>query len=324
MWNKRCLTELAFILMFSIVLAACGADDNNTNASESPENNESQNENTETDENKDVELGKKELTIPYVAWARETVVSYLMGEVLKDIGYNVEVKQVETGPMWASVADGTADFTASAWLPKSQKQYWDQYKNQVEEVNQTLDKAPLALTVPSYMEDIDSVEDLKDNTELGKKLNWKITGIDSGAGIMSLTKKAIDQYGLEQWDLRHSSEAAMITELKSAIENKKPIVVTLWKPHWTFGVMDLKMLNDPKGSYGGNGGHISIVANKNLEDDAPAAYKFINQYTESYEMIEKLMPKVFAEDKDPKKVARQFINDNPELIDEWTKGIQTE
>ncbi len=321
MLKKRYLSCLALTLMLSVMLlAACSEGESSTEASGSSENNEGESVHKE---NSGPELGKKDLTIPYVAWARETVVSYLMGEVLEDIGYNVDVKQVETGPMWASVADGSADFTASAWLPESQKQYWDQYKDQVVEVNQTLDKAPLALTVPTYMEDINSVEDLKGNTELGEQVNWKITGIDSGAGIMGLTDQAIKEYGLDRWELQHSSEAAMITELQSAIESEEPIVVTLWKPHWTFGVMDLKMLEDPKGTYGGDGGHISIVAHKDLKDNAPAAYKFINQYTESYEMIEKLMPQVFAEDKDPEKVARQFIKDNPDLIDKWTKGILT-
>src|SRR5690625_5345217 len=88
--------------------------------------------------------------------------------------------------------------------------------------------------------------------------------------------------------------------------------------------MDLKMLEDPKGVYGGDGGHISIVANDELEEKSPAAYQFINQYTGSYDMIEEIMPKVFAEDEDPKDVAREFIENNPELIDEWTEGRSEE
>ncbi|RYG72976.1 glycine betaine ABC transporter substrate-binding protein [Lentibacillus lipolyticus] len=314
------------ILLLSLFLAACGDnEESNAENQSSDENNGEQQENdAEEEENNGPELGKKDLTIPYVAWARETVVSYLLGEVLEDIGYNVDVKQVETGPMWTSVANGSADFTASAWLPESQKAYWDKYKDQVKEVNQTLDEAPLALTVPTYMEDIHSVEDLKGNTELGEQLDWTITGIDAGAGIMSLTDQALKDYKLDNWSVLASSEAAMITELKSAIEKEEPIVVTLWKPHWTFGVMDLKMLEDPEGTYGGDGGHISIVANNDMENYAPAAFKLITQYTETYDMIEKLMPKVFADDEDPEKVAREFIENNPDLIDEWTKGIPTE
>src|SRR5699024_3830006 len=180
----------------------------------------------------------QDLTIPYVAWARETVVSHLLGEVLEDIGYNVDVKQVETGPMWASVADGSADFTASAWLPDSQKEYWDEYKDDVIEVNQTLDEAPLALTVPTYMEDVNSIEDLEDNEALGDELDWQITRIDPGAGIMALSEDALEEYKLEQWDLQNSSEATILTEIEDAVDNEEPTVVKLWNSHRAYGLMD--------------------------------------------------------------------------------------
>ncbi|MUV36442.1 Glycine betaine-binding protein OpuAC [Lentibacillus sp. JNUCC-1] len=322
MMKKQHFIGFIMILVLSMLLVACGGNNDNTDNQSSAENNGDQEATNENNEGP--ELGKKELTIPYVAWARETVVSYLLGEVLEDIGYDVDVKQVETGPMWASVADGSADFTASAWLPESQKAYWDKYKDEVEEVNQTLDEAPLALTVPTYMEDVNSVEDLKGNEELGEQVDWTITGIDAGAGIMSLTEQALEDYELDNWELLTSSEAAMITELQTAMDKKEPIVVTLWKPHWTFGVMDLKMLEDPKGTYGGDGGHISIVANDEMKEYAPAAYQLITQYTETYDMIEELMPKVFADDEDPEKVAREFIDNNPELVEEWTRGITAE
>src|SRR5690625_2932324 len=101
------------LIVFVLLLGACSGNNENSNTEEA----------ANSSEESGVELGEKDLTIPYVAWARETVVSHLLGEVLVDIGYNVDVKQVETGPMWASVADGSADFTASAWLPDSQKEY---------------------------------------------------------------------------------------------------------------------------------------------------------------------------------------------------------
>ncbi|KRG14402.1 glycine betaine ABC transporter substrate-binding protein [Lederbergia galactosidilytica] len=301
-------------LSLSMLLAACGNDSND----ESTNDNGSSGEKTSGG----VELGQKDLTLPYVAWARETPVSYLLAAVLEDVGYNVDVKQVEAGPMWSSVADGSADFMASAWLPATHASYWEQYEDDLVKVNQVLDKAPLALAVPSYMEDVNSIEDLKDNEELGKSVDWKITGIDAGAGIMQNTETAMEEYGLDNWNLVTSSEAAMIAELRSAYDKEEPIVVPLWKPHWVFGVMDMKMLEDPKEVYGGDGDQIYIVARKGLEEDAPAAYKVLEQYTEDYEMVEELMPPVFDEDKDPADVAQQFMEDHPDLVEQWTEGVK--
>ena len=50
------------------------------------------------------------------------------------------------------------------------------------------------------------------------------------------------------WQLVEGSSAAMVAELKKAYNNKEPIIVTGWSPHWMFSSFDLKYLDDPKGS----------------------------------------------------------------------------
>src|SRR5699024_6870490 len=127
----------------------------------------------------------------------------------------------------------------------------------------------------------------------GDSVDWEIIGIDAGAGIMSNTAKALEEYELDEWTLVESSESAMLTEFKKAYDNEEPIIVPLWKPHWAFGVYDIKMLEDPKEVYGGAGDQIWTVARAGLEEDAPAAYKVLEQYDEDYEMLNELMPKVW-------------------------------
>ncbi|MEN1970019.1 glycine betaine ABC transporter substrate-binding protein [Lentibacillus sp. N15] len=314
---KFSMTVFALLLMLSMLLAACGGNDekeegtgdSNTNDAEASES---------------LELGQETLTIPYVAWARETISTHMLAALLEEVGYNVKLSQVEAGPMFTSVADGSADFHTSAWLPATHASYWEKYEDDLVKVNQVLDKAPLALTVPSYMEDVNSIEDLKDNKELGDSVDWKVIGIDPGAGIMENTEKAFDEYGLDNWELTTSSEAAMLAELQAAMENEEPIIVPLWKPHWAFGAMDLKMLDDPKEVYGGDGDQIYTVARKGLEEDAPRAYKVLEQYEENYDMIEEMMPPVYVDDKDPADVVREYMEDNPDQVDEWLDGIPTE
>lgn len=308
------LISLAALFTLALVLAACGGDEEESAPTED--------EQDPTEETTDVELGETSLTLPYVAWARETISTHMLAALLEDIGYDVEVTQVEAGPMFASVADGSADFHTSAWLPATHASYWEDYEDDLVQVKQLIDEAPLALTVPSYMEDVNSLEDLKDNTELGESLDWKITGIDPGAGIMQNTAAALEAYELDNWEVIEASEAAMLTELRSAIENEEPIIVPLWKPHWIFGVEDLKMLEDPQEVYGGAGDQIYTVARNGLEEDSPAAYQLLEQYDEDYEMLEELMPLVFAEERDVEEVVREFIDENPELVEQWTEGLK--
>lgn len=63
------------------------------------------------------------------------------------------------------------------------------------------------------------------------------------------------------FELVEGSTPAMLTELKTAIDNKEPIVVTLWRPHWAYSAFDIKDLADPKGAMG-EGEEIWGVANK--------------------------------------------------------------
>lgn len=310
------VTGTVMILLLSLGLTACGSNSNDGGSAST------NNDNGNDQGDDDVELGDKDITIPYVAWAGVEARTHLLAQVLRDVGYNVELKEVEAGPMYSSVADGSADFVTCLWLPATHGEYWDKYEDDLTKVNEVLDQAPLSLTVPEYM-DIDSIEDLKDNEELGEATDWKLIGIDPGAGIMNSTEKAMDEYGLDNWDLQSSSEAAMLSMLGKAYDNEDPIIITGWKPHWMFAEWDLKMLDDSEEIYGGEGDQIYIAARNDFEDDSPAAYQILDQYTEDYDQLNDLMGKIHGGD-DPEDVAKQFIKDNPDKIDEWEKGVASE
>jgi glycine betaine/proline transport system substrate-binding protein len=106
------------------------------------------------------EDGKK-LTLAYVAWDSEIASTNVVRQVLQErLGMKAEMLQVEAGPMWAGVADGSADAMVAAWLPTTHQDYLDKYKDKVEDLGVNLKGTKLGLVVPSYME-IGSIEDLK-------------------------------------------------------------------------------------------------------------------------------------------------------------------
>ncbi|MFM9328267.1 glycine betaine ABC transporter substrate-binding protein [Paenibacillus mesotrionivorans] len=106
------------------------------------------------------EDGKK-LTLAYVAWDSEIASTNVVRQVLQErLGIKAEMLQVEAGPMWAGVSDGSADAMVAAWLPTTHQDYLDKYKDKVEDLGVNLKGTKLGLVVPSYME-IGSIEDLK-------------------------------------------------------------------------------------------------------------------------------------------------------------------
>jgi len=152
---------------------------------------------------------------------------------------------------------------------------------------------------------------------LGQQLDYKITGIDAGAGVVQAAEQSVEDYGLD-YTVQTSSGAAMTQALSDAIENNEPIIVTGWSPHWKFARYDLKYLEDPKGSFGG-AEHINTIARLGLKEDMPNAHKILDQFYWTPEDMENVMLQV-NQGENVEEVARQWINDNQDKVSEWTKG----
>ena len=159
------------------------------------------------------------------------------------------------------------------------------------------------------------------NKPLGPQINYTITGIDAGAGIMSSTDKALKAYGLEEknWQLQPSSTAAMTSTLQKAIADKRPIVVTGWTPHWMFTKFPLKFLKDPKNVYG-KAEQIHTIVRKGLKQDAPQAYQVLDQFHWTPKEISSVMLAV-NNGQDPAAAAKAYVKKHPEQIAQWTKGV---
>ncbi|MDX8367721.1 glycine betaine ABC transporter substrate-binding protein [Cytobacillus sp. IB215665] len=101
-----------------------------------------------------------EIEIAYVAWASEIASTNVVSKVLSDAGYDVTLRQVEAGPMWTGVADGSVDAHVAGWLPSTHEDYYNKYEGDFEDLGANLEGTKIGLVVPAYM-DIDSIEDLK-------------------------------------------------------------------------------------------------------------------------------------------------------------------
>lgn len=158
--------------------------------------------------------------------------------------------------------------------------------------------------------------------KLGPQINYTITGVDAGAGVMASTQTALDKYGLKDknWQLQPSSTAAMTSTLDKAIKDKRPIVITGWQPHWMFTKYKIKFLKDPKNVYG-KAEHIDTVVRKGLKKDKPEAYTILDRFHWNREEMSSVMLKV-NNGEDPNKAAKNWIKKNPDMVKQWTKGVK--
>lgn len=159
-----------------------------------------------------------------------------------------------------------------------------------------------------------------DTNSVGESLDYKITGIDPGAGLMAATEDAIVEYELEDWSVVAGSSAAMTAALKKAYDNEEPIIVTGWTPHWKFAKYDLKYLEDPKEVFGGEE-EIRTIGRTGLAEDLPEAHQILSQFNWTQEDMGAVM--IAIQDGEKEDVAaQQWIDENEEKVSEWTNGVE--
>ncbi|QCX75382.1 Glycine betaine transport system permease protein OpuAB [Streptomyces sp. YIM 121038] len=258
----------------------------------------------------------KQLNVGYIPWDEGVASTFLWKEILEQRGFKVNAKQLDAGPLYTSLAQGGIDFQTDSWLPTTHASYWEKYGDKLDDLGRWYGPTSLELTVPSYMKDVDSLEDLKSKKGTFK---GKVIGIESSAGMMKLLKdEVLKAYGLEKdFDVVDGSTPAMLAELKRAYAKKQPIVVTLWSPHWAYSEFDLKKLKDPKGAWG-KGDGVHTLSRKGFGGDHPEVAEWLKDFKMSEKQLTGLEAEINKAGKgNQQQAVRAWLEKNPGLVDKW-------
>ncbi|KGX90023.1 glycine betaine ABC transporter substrate-binding protein [Pontibacillus marinus] len=254
------------------------------------------------------------LTIGQINWAENIAVTNMWKVILEDKGYDVELNNLNMGTTMEALENGELDASLEVWLPVQDANYLKEYKDTVNFSEATwYDKAKVGLVVPSYVEEVNSVEDLNEHKEL---FEGEIIGFDPGAGTMEVTQQLIKDYNLD-YELLSSSEPAMLAEIGKAVEKKEPIVAPLWSPHWVFSKYDLKFLKDPKNTFGGVE-KIHHATRQKFAEDFPKVSQWFKNWKMNDQQIGELISYV-EDSEEPIDGAKKWVEENQELINEWVK-----
>ncbi|WP_077624221.1 glycine betaine ABC transporter substrate-binding protein [Sediminibacillus massiliensis] len=294
-WKKR-LSVILTVVMVG-VLAACGNSNGET-----------------TSDQKNSDQSGTEITIGQINWAENVAVTNMWKVILENNDYNVKLSNLNMGSTMKALESGELDASLEIWLPVQDANYLDKYQDTVNFSDATwYDNAKVGLVVPSYVEEVDSVEDLNEHKEM---FDSEIVGFNPGAGTMEVTEQLIKDYDLE-FELLPSSESAMLTEIGNAISNEEPIVAPLWSPHWVFSKYDLKFLEDPQKTYGGTE-KIHHATRQGFEEDYPEVSEWFKNWKMDDQQIGELIEYVEGSE-DPLDGAEKWVEENQALIDEWVK-----
>ncbi len=270
----------------------------------------------ESEENASGDLGT--ITLGYLpSWTDGLSTAHLLDDQLTEMGYTVEHQTLsDAAALYTGMANGDVDIYPSAWPEVTHIEYWEEYSEGLEDLGSYYEGAALNISVPEYMEDINSVADLEGQ---GDRFDNTIYGIEPGAGLTRATQDdVLPGYGLDdEYNLVTSSTPAMLSELQSAVDNEEDILVTLWTPFWANNTFPVKALEDPEGHFG-EAEALHFLARAGFAEEHPELAEWIGEIEmtdEEYNDLEDLVVNEY-DDGEESEAIQAWLEQYPDLMPE--------
>lgn len=261
--------------------------------------------------------GKDEILIGSVkGWDDAVAYSMLWEAVLEEQGYDVEINYLDIAINFTGLSDGQIDLYLGAVLPNTHGEYYNEYKDQIENYG-AWNKEAINTIAVNENAPIDSLTELADNAE---EFDNRIIGIEPGAGLTQVVEdEVIPTYDLGEMNFMTSSTAAMLTELRSKIDAGENVAVTLWQPHWVYNALPLKNLEDPEDAFGG-AEEITALGRDGFAEDHPEVADWLEEFEMDMETFSSLIEVVSAAEDDAQReeAVQTWMEDNRGFVDGLT------
>ena len=253
--------------------------------------------------------------IGWTTWDDAEVVSKMAALVIrKALKQPVNLTLSDINIQYRSVANGELDAMMMAWLPETHKDYMAKYGDDLVEFSTLYSGAKLGMAVNEHCdaEVLNTIDDLK-KPEAVAALDGRIYGIDPNSGIMSMTRNMLSKLGSDLV-LEEGTSFSMAREVEKANQSGQCVAFPMWNPHWMFGAMNIRYLEDPDRLYGGEES-IKIVVRKGFEDDFPKVAKLFRNMQFELTEVESILAE--AKQSDAEKAVRNWIKSNQNRVMGW-------
>ena len=262
--------------------------------------------------------GGETLDLADIGWTENTAIAHLTKVLLEEeVGYEqVTIKTSDLDSVYSSVAKGDLDAFQDVWLP-NQRDLLSSVEDDVEQLSYSYQgQTEQGLAVPSYM-NTTSLNQLNDSeADL-------ILGIEPGSVVMGVVyDEVMPTYRLKQ-KLVEASTEGMLAEVERLYNDREEFALVAWSPHWMNQRYDLRYLKDPNDAFGelNDPARITTIVNKNLHENEPAAYAFMNALIFNEDQLNDLESTI-EEMGDPLEGARQWAQDNRDVWQPWVEAAE--
>jgi len=261
----------------------------------------------------------------------------------------METKRMAAAIAFPGMEKGEVDVYTELWWPNS-AEMMEKYYDQGKKVEGTVlyENCEQGIYVPTWVSKkygITEIMDLNKHSEMFDFDRDKIGDIWAGSRTWRSTEITIFKvkgYGLnltpyvvEQW--------AFLAQFIEGMRKQKPMVFYYWTPEWLFAKYDLTLLKEPpfdpnkwkyvEGDFKNSNvlmqlqpAKVYISYSTSLKDRLPKAYKFFKNFYIPKDEVNNLIMEIeeFPDKlkKDPMEVAKKWISEHPDIVNNWLKGVQ--
>lgn len=329
MRRRKSLPVLCLVLVGALLAAACGDDDGGGTSGT-------------TGGSSDTTGGsgddKPTINVVQNAWTASAVEAQIAKQLIEqELGYPVDIVEIDENAMFAGLADGDLDLVLELWpsgVDETEQAYLDD--GSVVEVGELGAVGQIGWFVPDYVIDehpeLATWEGFKDE-EVAQEFATASTG-DKGRFLG--TDPSYSQYdepiiaNLElPFVVEYSgSEPATVAELDTRVANGEPILMYWWTPTAAVAKYSLELVELPEYSdecyevveevdcaYPAD--VLVKLASAGLEEKAPDVWSFLEKVQLSNEDQLGLLPAVEIDGEPAEDIAAQWIADNEAIWSEW-------
>lgn len=282
-------------------------------------------------------------------WTGQFVTTEVAAEILRRMGYNVEILQTTQVPMIEALKEGRITASLENWYQALGPQY-----EAATEAGEIIKLGPSGLNgsegwyYPAYVEaECTGLPDwraLKDCAQMFATPETAPKGrlLDYPAEWNPDAQNWIDALGLDVVALPSGGEGSTAAELRSATLREVPILLQWWEPTWVATEFGLKRVRlddegeacalaekagiDTRKSFDCTGGTIEIakLVWPGLAEKWPAAYRFLQAYQITNAVQGPMAMAIETEDRRPEDVAKEWVNNNEEVWRPWVDAALQE
>jgi glycine betaine/proline transport system substrate-binding protein len=262
-----------------------------------------------------------------VGWTDITATTATASVVLEALGYEPAVQVLSVPVTYRSLQNEDIDVFLGNWMPTMEADIAPYLEDgSVEVIATNLTGAKYTLAVPRYTHEA-GLQDFSDISQFEDELGANIYGIEPGNDGNRLILEMIenDTFGLGGFELVESSEQGMLSAVARAVRNEQHIVFLGWEPHPMNSNFDIAYLEGGDDVFGPDLGGATVHTNvrAGYVEECPNVGQFLQNLEFTLEMENEIMSAILDEGTEPNQAARNWLQDNPGVLDGWLDGVTT-